>query len=198
MRWRVGGHSHQESFRTKALADSFRAALVRATRAGEAFDVETGRPESAERKNSTRTWYEHARAYAEMKAPHVAAKTRRAMSEALTTVTVAMVTTTRGAPEPDVLRQALFKWAFNPGSRGKTPPPEVVSSLSWIAAASVPVVSMREPAMIRRALDACARTLDGRAAAATTSRRKRTVLYNALGYAVEEGLLESNPVDRVQ
>ena len=31
-----------------------------------------------------------------------------------------------------------------------------------------------------------------------TQRRKRSVFYNALGYAVELGLLGSNPVDRIQ
>jgi hypothetical protein len=29
-------------------------------------------------------------------------------------------------------------------------------------------------------------------------RRKRAVFYNALGYAVELGLLDSNPIDRIQ
>jgi hypothetical protein len=33
---------------------------------------------------------------------------------ALTTVTVALVSSRRGAPDPAVLRRALFAWAFNP------------------------------------------------------------------------------------
>ena len=51
---------------------------------------------------------------------------------------------------------------------------------------------------MRLALTACARNLDGKAAAASTQRRKRSVFYNALGYAVEQGHLASNPVDRIQ
>jgi integrase len=51
---------------------------------------------------------------------------------------------------------------------------------------------------VRAALDACARRLDGRPAAATTARRKRAVFHLACGYAVERGLLAANPVDRVQ
>jgi integrase len=47
-------------------------------------------------------------------------------------------------------------------------------------------------------LGACARTQAGKPAAATTQRRKRAVFYNAIGYAVEEGLLPANPVDRIQ
>ena len=51
---------------------------------------------------------------------------------------------------------------------------------------------------MRLALAACARTLTGKAAAGSTQRRKRSVFYNALGYAVEQGHLPSNPVDRIQ
>jgi integrase len=45
---------------------------------------------------------------------------------------------------------------------------------------------------------ACAKTLAGKPAAGSTQRRKRSVFYNALGYAVEQGHLPSNPVDRIQ
>ncbi|MGO9190470.1 MAG: hypothetical protein ACLP8X_18700 [Streptosporangiaceae bacterium] len=51
---------------------------------------------------------------------------------------------------------------------------------------------------MRLALAACARTLTGKLAAGATQRRKRSVFYNALGYAVEQGHLASNPVDRIQ
>jgi hypothetical protein len=42
---------------------------------------------------------------------------------------------------------------------------------------------------MRLALTACARTLAGKPAAGATKRRKRSVSYNALGYAVEQGHL---------
>jgi integrase len=51
---------------------------------------------------------------------------------------------------------------------------------------------------VRLALGACGKTLTGKAAAGSTQRRKRSVFYNALGYAVEQGHLASNPVDRIQ
>jgi integrase len=51
---------------------------------------------------------------------------------------------------------------------------------------------------VRLALAACAATLAGKPAAGSTQRRKRSVFYNALGYAVELGRLGSNPVDRIQ
>jgi len=51
---------------------------------------------------------------------------------------------------------------------------------------------------VRVALSACGKTLTGKTAAGSTQRRKRSVFYNALGYAVEQGHLSSNPVDRIQ
>jgi hypothetical protein len=62
----------------------------------------------------------------------------------------------------------------------------------------VPVTALEEAATIRLALDACAGTIAGKPAAATTQRCKRTVFHNAVRYAVELRLLDANPVDRIQ
>jgi hypothetical protein len=51
---------------------------------------------------------------------------------------------------------------------------------------------------VRLALITCAAALAGKPAAGSTQRRKRSVFYNALIYAVELGRLDSNPVDRIQ
>ena len=51
--------------------------------------------------------------------------------------------------------------------------------------------------VLRAALDALTRRLDGRRAAATTITRKRAVLHAVLGHAVETGLLDANPLDRI-
>lgn len=47
-------------------------------------------------------------------------------------------------------------------------------------------------------MDALSRRLDGKPAAATTIARKRAVFHNAAGYAVELGLLATNPLHNVQ
>jgi integrase len=62
----------------------------------------------------------------------------------------------------------------------------------------MPVAALEDPATVRTALNACARRLDGKPAAATTTRRKRAVFANALGYAVELRLLPASPLDRIQ
>jgi hypothetical protein len=44
VRWRVAGRDKSKSFLTRALADSYRAELVRAARQGLEFDPATGEP----------------------------------------------------------------------------------------------------------------------------------------------------------
>ena len=97
-----------------------------------------------------------------------------------------------------MLRQALFSWAFNPATRDITPPTRIDAALDWAERASLLVTDLEDTANVRLALGACAATLAGKPAAGSTQRRKRSVFCNALGYAVELGLLGSNPVDRIQ
>ena len=198
VRWAVAGHEHCKSFAARPLADGFLTGLKNAARDHQPFDETTGLPAQPGHAAKPCSWYGHARAYAEMKWPDLAPKSRRSTAEALTTVTVALATRQRGAPEPQIVRRALFAWAFNPGTRNLTPPADIAAALEWIAAASQPVGALEDPDVLRAALGACARTQAGTPAAATTQRRKRAVFYNAVGYAVERRLLGANPVDRIQ
>jgi integrase len=199
VRWAVDGREHCKSFAARPLADAFLGTLKGAARDGKPFDPVTGLPARPRRAAApAATWYEHARAYAQMKWPDLAAKSRRGTAEALTTITVALTDGHRKAPDPDVLRRALFGHAFNSANPGRAVPAEITAALEWIAKASLPVSALEDPATVRAALNACARRLDGKPAAATTARRKRAVLANALGYAVELGLLPANPLDRIQ
>ena len=90
-----------------------------------------------------------------------------------------------------MLRQALFGWAFNPATRDITPPPHIAAALDWAERASLPVTDPEDTATVRLALGACAATLAGKPAAGSIQRRKRSVFYSALGYAVELGRLGS-------
>jgi len=198
VRWAVDGREHCKSFKTRPLADGFLDGLKDAARGKRPFSTRTGLPEAEAAEGDKVTWYAHARAYTEAKWGGLAPVSRRSVAEALVTVTVALTTREPGAPEPRVLRQALFGWAFNPATRDQEPPEKIAAALDWAQRASLPLAALDESATVRLALTACARNLDGKAAAASTQRRKRSVLYNALGYAVEQGHLGSNPVDRIQ
>jgi integrase len=198
VRWAVNGREHCKSFKARPLADGFLTELKDAVRDRRPFDPRTGLPEAEVTEDEVISWYTHARAYTEAKWVNLAPVSRRSVAEALVTVTVALSAKEPGAPEPRVLRQALFAWAFNPATRDTTPPPHIATALDWAERASPPVTDLEDTATVRLALGASAATLAGKPAAGSTQRRKRSVFYNALGYAVELGRLGSNPVDRIQ
>src|SRR5450756_1361857 len=198
VRWAVDGREHCKSFRSKTLADGFLDGLKDAARSHRPFSPGTGLPTVEATGGEMITWYQHARSYAEAKWTGLAPVSRRSVAESLVTVTIALSAKEKAAPEPKVLRQALFGWAFNPATRDTEPPPAIADALDWAGRASLPVAELEDTATVRLALGACAKTLNGKAAAGSTQRRKRSVFYNALGYAVEQGHLTSNPVDRIQ
>jgi integrase len=97
-----------------------------------------------------------------------------------------------------VLRAAPYGHAFNPQRQTRKPDPATAAALAWLERASLPVARLQNPQVTRQALDALAVRLDRRRAAANTITRKRAVFHNALGYAVELGLLEVNPLGQFQ
>jgi integrase len=199
VRWRVAHSEFGETFRTKGLAESFRARLLAAARLGEAFDERSGLPKSMVRMIADCTWFDHARIYARMKWPGLAATSRRSIAEALATVTSALVRTDRGAPDTAALRAALYRWVFaSDATSWSEAPDNVRDMLKWLEANSLRMSVLHDLVTVRKALSACGTRQDGRPAAATTFSRKRAVFYNSLGYAVELGLLEFNPIDRIQ
>jgi hypothetical protein len=132
VRWAVDGHEHCKSFATKAFADAFLLPLKEAAHDGKPFDPATGQPAQPRPAGPPGvTWYEHARAYVEMKWPDLAAKSRRSTAEALTTITLALTAQHRKAPNPDVLRRALFRHAFNAGSASQPSPAPPISPGRW-------------------------------------------------------------------
>jgi integrase len=194
VRWTVAGREKSLTLAKKAQADRFRSQLMQAADRGEPFDVASGLPDSMARQTSTVTWYDHACAFADARWPKTAAKGRMSLVEGLIAVTPVLVETTRGAPEPAVLREAMRKWAFNPMHRSAAMPADVEAALSWLARASVPISALEEARLVSKALDACSRKLDGTAAAPEYYRRRRRTFYSALKYAVREGHLASNPL----
>ena len=60
------------------------------------------------------------------------------------------------------------------------------------------MAALEEPDTRLRRPEYCVRRLDGKPAAATTTRRKRAVCANALGYAVERRLQPANPLGQIQ
>lgn len=202
VRWVVAGKSFSKWFEYEAQADSYRSRLIRAARRGEGFDTGTGLPESMTREQQAVTWFDLACRFVDLKWPHVAAKSRTSIADALATVTPVMVTTARGRPEPDTLRAVLYGWAFHKANREHVRLSEPDAAvLAWVRDHSLKVAVLdekeRRSSLIRRALDAIALTMDGKPAAATTIARKRAVFYGVVSYAVELDILPANPIDKV-
>ncbi|MCW2877441.1 MAG: hypothetical protein JWQ95_1541 [Sphaerisporangium sp.] len=198
VRWTVGTREKSSTFRTKGLAESYLSDLRQAAKRGEAFDMDTGLPESMIKAKNARTWYAFAVAYVEARWPHSAAKTREGMTDALSNVTPVLTTDRPGRPDGENLRRALREFAFVPAERRPNPSPEIAGALRWLEAASLPLSALEDVQHTRAALEALALLLDGKAAAASTYRRKRAVFHHALDYAVELEELSANPLDRVK
>jgi hypothetical protein len=112
------------------------------------------------------TWYFFALAYVDMKWPHAAAKTRDSLTDALATVTPALVVDDApGAPDPLVLREALRQYALPPTSRELAQPEEIRAVLAWLERHSLTVADLAKVRNVRLGLDALTLRLDGGAAA---------------------------------
>jgi integrase len=202
VRWVVASRSFSKWFEYEAQADSYRSDLIAAARRGEGFDIETGQPESRVRELQVVSWFDLACRYTDLKWPRIAAKSRTSIADSLATVTPVLVSTARAKPEAQRLRTVLYGWAFHTTNRQNVQlDGQDVAALAWMRDNSLKVTALdekeRRSAIIRRALDAIALTIDGKPAAATTIARKRAVFYGALSYAVELDLLATNPIDKV-
>jgi integrase len=197
VRWVVGNKPWRRSFRTAAQADSFRAELTAAARRGEAFAARTGLPASWQREELGTRWYDFTCAYLDMKWKTASAKYRRAIAQALAAALPAMVEETARRPTESEIRWAVLGWGYNSRLR-ESAPPDAASALGWLSHNSRPVTDLRNPVTARTLLDSVTTRLDGARVAATSARRNRAVLFNALEYAVELGLLDANPVKELR
>jgi hypothetical protein len=132
-----------------------------------------------------------------MKWPNAAAKHRASIAESLTVATMALCPTGKGRPESELLRRALYQWAFNAGRHDQQPPEDEARALAWAGKHAPAVADLDSAKKMRAVLDQLAKKKDGTATAANTVRRRRAVLSNCLRIAVEKELLPANPLTRV-
>ena len=195
VRWLVNGRRFGESFVKIALADSFKAQLISAARRGEAFDLETGLPESMVRKLRDVTFFDHAMEFTAVTWKDAAAKSRVSVIETLSRVVPVVTRDLKGAPDPDVLRAALRK-NLNQGPTAGIPDQAEARALAWLARASRPLSAFQDESVVCDVLDALATRLDGKAAAPDYYARRRRVLHRVLGYAVRKKRLPKNPLSK--
>ncbi|MBQ1119669.1 tyrosine-type recombinase/integrase [Streptomyces sp. B15] len=198
VRWTVDGQAFSESHKTKALADRFRAKLLRAVDKGEPFDTVTGLPDSLRGGRAALSLLELATKYVDHRWPTASAKQRDSMTDALAVAVPALTKSMRGRPEPRVLRRALRSYVLPTHRRERERPDEIAAAVRWLERASLPVVELTDIDRVHTLVDELGRKLDGKPAANQTYRRRRAVTYNALEYAVELELLSANPLDKAR
>ncbi|WP_346012405.1 site-specific integrase [Streptomyces sp. SID3343] len=187
--WTVAGEPQSATFGTSGLADRFRGRLVRATEDGEAFDLESGLPKPMQKAKQATSALTFALAYMDMKWPGAAARSRDSMTDALATAPPALVKDSDGRPDSVTLRRAL---------RQLPRPGDVAKAVTWLEKRSLPIAGLADAKTVHGVLDALGLKLDGTAAGAETLRRKRSVVYNLLDYAVELEHLPVNPIDKLK
>ncbi|MER0479993.1 hypothetical protein ABR737_16880 [Streptomyces sp. Edi2] len=170
VRWSVNGKRRGETFKTSALAESFRATLLVAANNGEAFDLETGRPVSHASPAAEVTWYAFALQYVDMKWPRISANNRKSTAKALTKITLALLHAQPTRFDPVEVRRALREYVFNKNRRGEAPP-GTRTILSWIRGNSLPMRAWEGPRHVDNVLLAIGTRLEGSRTAASSVNR---------------------------
>ncbi|MFJ1971827.1 tyrosine-type recombinase/integrase [Streptomyces sp. NPDC087903] len=208
LRWVVAGRVHGDTFAASALAESRRSELWQAmNRRGEAFEIESGLPESEVRANAAVAeaaevkpplrWFEFCRKYVAGRWRTSAAKSRESMADGLAAVSLAMVKRGDGAPS-DVQLRLAFRWGVVPANAGEEPPADLKAAHDWLTTADRAVAELVDADVFEDVLYRLGYKLDGTPAASDTYKRRRRALNTALEHAVVAGELPENPLQRVR
>ena len=195
--WWVETLRFRESFSEIELAKGFHGQLDAAKRKGEAFRLSDGLPVSMARKTKACTWITFAKSYVEFRWNDSSPGHRRNIVEALTSATIGMLSTNRGKPD-DRLFAAAMRFMLNLKTRDQEPPENFRETIRWIEQNTRQVADISQPKVLLGVLGKIGEKQDGTKAAASTTRRKRMTLTNALDYAVICEFLTVNPLPHLK
>lgn len=161
--WKTEGREHSEWYATKALAESFRSQLLRAQRAGEAFEIVSGLPVSLARKRNARTLLEVATSYVDwLWSSGAPPNTRKGAVTSLAAVVPLFVRQVDHAPDAAALQRLLSTRLL-----ARRPYDLRHAALSSWLAAGVPPTEVAERAgnSVKVLLTVYAKCLDGQRSA---------------------------------
>lgn len=205
LRWVVAGNRCYASFSTSALADNRRSELRQAMRRGEAFDIESGLPESevrqaeaeaaqaAAEKKKDPTWWEFSREFMKRRWRTAAAKTREGFADSLAAAALGMVPDGTDTPSLLAVRRAV-RWVVVPAHAAEEPPPNLEKVCAWLAENSLPLSALAGAGIAEDVHYRLAYKLDGKLAAKDTYKRRRRGFNAAMAYAIQQGYLDENPI----
>lgn len=195
VRWRTAGQEHSEWFETKALAESFRTDLIRAQRAGEAFDVVSGYPTSVLVVRQERSLLDVATAYVDsLWTAGAPPNTRRSAVMHLSAAVPLFVRQLDHRPPRAELQRLLSSRLLPPPRRSLQLSSSETAAASWLRRASRSVSELGEGQAAADVLLALGKTADGRKVASSTWDTRRSILHRALAFAVDSGWLDTNPI----
>ena len=131
-----------------------------------------------------------------MKWSAASAKYRRDIARALVAATPPLIVGPPPATDLE-LRSAMNNWGFNTKRRPEAPA-DVAEVLRWLASNTRPLRDLAAPGVARQVLEAATSRLDGQRAAPDTLRKHRMLLSNAMDYAIELQLLDTNPIKAIK
>lgn len=204
LRWIVAGNRCYASFASSPLADNRRSELRQAVRKGEAFDVESGLPESEIRQAEAAeaekakekldpNWWNFTREFMKRRWRTAAAKTREGFADSLASAALGMMEDRPDAPEPGAVRRAI-RWTVVPDNASEEPPTDLEKVCAWLAENSRPLSALRESVIAEDVHYRLAYKLDGKLAAKDTYKRRRRGFNVAMAYAIQKGYLDENPI----
>jgi integrase len=195
VRWKTDGREHSEWYATKALADSFRSDLLRAQRAGEAFEIESGFPVSLARRRNARTLLEVATSYVDwLWASGAPPNTRKGAVTNLAAIVPLFVRPVDHPPDLRAAQRVLSTRLLPPPRRDGPTSAEDAAVGSWLGRASRPLSDLTDDLAASELLTAIGRTVDGRPVTTSTWDKRRAVLHRAVEFARSSGWIDANPL----
>ena len=178
-----------------ALAESFRSDLLRAQRAGEAFEIASGLPPSLIRRRNARTLLEVATAYLDwLWSSGAPPNTRRGAVASLAATVPLFVRQLDHPPDPAKLQRLLSTQAYLHRCRAEPLTAEESAALSWLSRASGPLTDLADDLVASELLTALGKTSTGRTVTSSTWDKRRAVLHRTVEFARSSGWIEVNPL----
>ena len=200
LRWKTGTDAHSKAFLTRALAEDYRADLLKAAKRGELFDLATGLPESmlrADKEPVQRSWFDFARTYVADRWKDDAAKTRASLVDSLVTATLALRQGEAADLSPQVVRAAM-NWALVPRADDAQPPKDLSVDLQVLRKGTLAVADLADRRIAEQVFAVLGSKLDGSLASTDTASRRRRAFNTAIKRAVRLGELEHNPFAEIR
>lgn len=194
VRWITAGKEQSEWYRTKTLANNRRNQLIKAMNNGEAFDIDSGLPESEAKAKVARSLLKMAQEFIDHEWEDAAANTRKRLVDTLAVPIAAFVTADKNAPDERLLRRVLTTCLLPTNRRERDLTEDESAAADWITAHSRPVRQLADKIEISNLLRSLGRNLGGKKASTWTTRTRRGVLHHLLKFAVDKEELVANPV----